>query len=157
LKLNLLVYGLVALVLVVPGYFIIGDMLSEPEVGDCAEPIGTSDGKFDMDEASCTAPEAAYRLVKLERKKSCPRGDYLDQTVSQAGKGAGLKHYCFVLNVREGDCLKQGSAFHERVACGTSGSQRVSKVTASADRSLCGDHEARTYPDPALTVCLEKP
>ena len=79
MKLNLLVYGLVALVLVVPGYFIISDMFSEPEVGDC---------------------------------------------------------------------LERGSAFHERVGCGTDRSQRVSKVTASADRSLCGDHEARTYPTP---------
>lgn len=157
MKLNLLVYGLVALVLVVPGYFIVDDMFSEPEVGDCAEPSSTSDGKFDMDETDCTSPEAAYRLVKLEMKKSCPQGDYLVRTASRAGKPAGLKHYCFVLNAKEGDCLKQGSAFHERVACGTGGSQRVSKVTASADRSQCGDHEARTYPDPAMTVCLEKP
>ncbi|NKE62692.1 hypothetical protein FXN61_40605 [Lentzea sp. PSKA42] len=155
MKLNLLVYGLIALVLVVPGFFIIGDMFSEPEVGDCAEPVSKSDGKFDMNETDCTSPEAVYRLVKLEQKKSCPKGDYLVQTASRAGKPAGLKHYCFVLNTKEGDCLKRGSAFHERVACGTGGSQRVSKVANADDRSLCGTDEARTYPDPATTICLK--
>ena len=156
MKLSLLVYGIIALVLVVPGAFIVPEVLSEPEVGDCAEPVAEPDGGFDMDETNCTSPEAAYRLVRLERKRSCPQGDYLTQTESAAGKSGGRKHFCFVLNAAEGDCFQRGSQFHERVACGTSGAQRVSEVAAADDRALCGAHEARAYPDPATPVCLEK-
>lgn len=112
--------------LVLPGYyFIIGTMLSEPEAGDCTEPISTSDGKFDMDAAGRTTPDTAYRLVKPERKKGCPRA------TAQAGQRVP----------------RARRVWHKR----------VSKVTAPVDRSLCGDHEARIYPDPAMTVCLEKP
>ncbi|RDI30118.1 hypothetical protein [Lentzea flaviverrucosa] len=83
--------------LVVPGYyFIIGDMLSEPEAGDCTEPISTSDGKFDMDEAGRTTADTAYRLVKARAEEG----------------------------VSTGDCLKQGNAFQERVTYGTSGCRR---------------------------------
>ena len=145
-----------SLVLIVPAIIFIPEQLSEPEVGDCAEPVAESEGGFDMDETNCTAREAAYRLVRLDRKRGCPEGDYLARSERAAGKSGGRKYFCFVLNAAEGDCFKRGDAFHERVACGTSGAQRVLKVARAHDRALCGDREARVYPDPAMTVCLEK-
>ncbi|MFD5826046.1 hypothetical protein [Lentzea sp. NPDC060358] len=155
LKLKLLVYGIAALVIGIPAFFIARDLLTSVEVGECARPSASSDGGFDMTETDCTSADASYRLVKLEQRRSCPSGDYLTQTERKAGRSGGSKQFCYVLNVREGDCLKRSEAFHERVACGAGATQRVSKVSAGDDRALCGGAEARTYPDPATTICLE--
>lgn len=153
MKANLLVYGAIAAVIAVPGFFIAKDLLSAPSVGDCARPTG----EMEMDETDCASPEATYRLVKEETKRSsCPEGDYFVQTTQRARKTGGKTRHCYVLNVKVGDCLKRANAFHERVMCGTGGSQRVSRVTNGVDRSLCGDNEIRTYSEPATTICLEK-
>lgn len=154
MKANLLVYGIVAAVIAVPGYFIVGDLLSTPEVGDCAKPSSTSDGQLEVDEVDCTSAGAAYRLAKLETKKSCPEGDYLVQTAAKAGKTGGSKHYCYVLNVAPGDCLVRGSAFHERVACGA-GTAKVTKVIEGrSDRTLCTGSDSKTYTQPQKTICI---
>lgn len=151
-------YGVIAaicgLVIAVPGVFVVGDLFSTPEVGDCATPSSTSDGELEMDEADCTSTDAAYRLVKLDTKKSCPEGDYLKQRASKAGKAGGSKYYCYVLNVAPGDCLKRGGAFHERVACGAGTSKVTKVVEGRSDRALCTGDDPKTYSEPQKTICI---
>lgn len=127
----------------------------QASVGECAEPLNAAESKTDLAEVDCGSNKAVYRLATREKRSMCPTGDYLDET-SGRNRGTGKTRYCYVLNVREGDCLKPVNQYFERVECG-SGTRRVSKVVSGkSERALCGIDDSRTYSEPKTTICITK-
>lgn len=131
----------------------------QPGVGDCAKPVDMSRNDVEMTKADCSSAEAVYRLVAIERGFSalCPRGDYVKETSSRNRRTKRKTRECYVLNVREGDCLKQVGGFDARADCATT-PRKVSKVVSGrSDRALCGPNDdSRIYDKPATTVCITK-
>jgi hypothetical protein len=122
-------------------------------VGECAKQVDVNDTSVSMTEVDCSSDEAVYRVSSRERRTMCPTGDYLDESSGRSRKNGGSR-YCYVLNVREGDCLKATNQYFQRVACGT-GTRRVTKVVdGTSDRSLCAGNDSRTYSQPMKTICI---
>jgi hypothetical protein len=124
-------------------------------VGECAKQIDMNDTSVNMAEVDCSSQEAMYRVSSRERRTMCPSGDYLDESSGRSKKN-GKTRYCYVLNVKEGDCLKAVNQYFERVACGT-GTRKVTKVVdGRSDRTLCAGDDSKTYPQPVRTICITK-
>ncbi|MFD4642769.1 hypothetical protein ACFWN2_36040 [Lentzea sp. NPDC058436] len=122
-------------------------------VGECAKQVDLNDTTVEMAEVDCASPEAMYRVSSRERRTMCPEGDYLTES-SGRSRTNGKTRLCYVLNVKEGDCLKAVNQYFERVACGT-GTRRVTKVVdGRSDRALCDGDDAKTYPQPVKTICI---
>lgn len=129
--------------------------------GDCAEARSMSRDRVEMAKVDCSSPKAAYRqaFYASGANARCPDGDYYAQRNSGSRKDKRISYSCFMLHVREGECLKPTSfgkvSLFEKVACGT-GAVKVAKVvTGKVDQSLCGGAgEPRVYREPATTVCL---
>ncbi|MGW4206940.1 LppU/SCO3897 family protein [Lentzea sp. NPDC004789] len=124
-------------------------------VGECAKQVDVNDTSVNMAEVDCSSDEAVYRVSSRERRTMCPTGDYLDESSGRSRK-TGTTRYCYVLNVREGDCLKATNQYFQRVACGA-GTRRVTKVVeGESDRSLCRGEDSRTYSQPVRTICISR-
>ncbi len=152
MKLNALVYGITAAVVLVPGYFIVSDAVTSPEVGDCAEPHDLAGTEVEMTEVGCGSAEAVYRLVRQQSKgRPCPAGDFLDQRPRKT-------RYCYALDVAQGDCLQRTGWGFRHAACGAGATHRVAAVIAGgADPARCGGAaEVRSYSEPKTTICMEK-
>lgn len=143
---------LAALVLVLSGC---SGWSEQAGVGECAKQVDVNDNSVDMTEVDCSSREAVYRVSSRERRTMCPTGDYLDESSGRSRK-TGKTRYCYVLNVKEGDCLKAVNQYFERVACGP-GTRRVTKVVdGRSDRSLCAGEDSKTYSQPVKTICITK-
>ena len=128
----------------------------QASVGECAKPLDMTRGRAEMAEVDCSAQEAVYRLATREKRNLCPTGDYVEETTGRTRK-SGKTRYCYVLNVKEGDCLKAVSQYFERVTCGTDPTRKVNKVVSGkTDRTLCGTDDSRTYTEPPTTICITK-
>lgn len=124
-------------------------------VGECAKQIDVNDTSVNMAEVDCSSEEAVYRVSSREKRTMCPTGDYLDES-SGRSKKTGKTRYCYVLNVKEGDCLKATNQYFQRVSCGT-GTRKVTKVVdGKSDRTLCGTEDSKTYSQPMKTICITK-
>lgn len=128
----------------------------QASVGECAKPLDMTRGRVDMAEVDCSSQAAVYRLATREKRAMCPTGDYLEETTGRTKK-TGKTRYCYVLNVKEGDCLKAVNQYFERVACGTGPTRKVTKVVSGkSDRNLCGADDPKTYSEPKTTLCITK-
>jgi hypothetical protein len=124
-------------------------------VGECAKQIDVNSTSVDMAEVDCSSDEAVYRVSSREKRTMCPTGDYLDES-SGRSKKTGKTRYCYVLNVKEGDCLKATNQFFQRASCGT-GTRKVTKVVeGKSDRTLCAGEDSKTYSQPVKTICITK-
>ncbi|HEX7306475.1 LppU/SCO3897 family protein [Lentzea sp.] len=124
-------------------------------VGECAKQSDVNDTAVDMVEVDCSSPEAVYRVSSRERRTMCPTGDYLTESSGRT-RGTGKTRYCYVLEVKEGDCLKAVNQYFERVECGA-GTRRVTKVAeGESDRSLCAGDDSKTYSQPVKTICISR-
>lgn len=128
-------------------------------VGDCAKLKDMSRGKTEMTKVDCKSPEAMYQLVDTVsgRSPSCPRGDYAEDTSIRNRKTERRTRQCFVLNVKEGECLRPVGDSYERAPCGGT-SVRISKiVNGQFDAKLCAAGEdAKVYSRPATTICITR-
>lgn len=136
-----------------------GVWTSTPSVGDCAEIKDISRGKTSLSKVDCSTPQAMYKLVDREsgRSPGCPRGDYVEETSIRNRKTERRTRECYVLHVKEGECLRPVASSYERTACG-GGAMRVSKVVEGKfDPALCGPgDDKRAYSRPSLTICISK-
>ncbi|GLZ30536.1 hypothetical protein Lesp02_27250 [Lentzea sp. NBRC 105346] len=136
-----------------------GVWTSTPSVGDCAEVKDMSRNRYELSKVDCSKPEAMYRLVDTVsgRSPSCPRGDYVEDTSIRNKKTERKTRQCFVLNVKQGDCLNAvDSNTYQRTACGGS-ARKVSKVVdGKNDPAVCGSDEPQTYSRPTLTICITR-
>lgn len=124
-------------------------------VGECAKQVDVNDQSVNMTEVDCSSDEAVYRVSSREKRTMCPTGDYLDES-SGRSKKTGKTRYCYVLNVKEGDCLKATNQYFQRVSCGA-GTRKVTKVVeGKSDRTLCAGQDSKTYSQPVKTVCITK-
>jgi hypothetical protein len=124
-------------------------------VGECAKQVDVNDQSVNMTEVDCSSDEAVYRVSSREKRTMCPAGDYLDES-SGRSKKTGKTRYCYVLDVKEGDCLKATNQYFQRVSCGT-GTRKVTKVVeGKSDRTLCAGEDSRTYSQPVKTICITK-
>lgn len=124
-------------------------------VGECAKQIDVNDTSVNMEEVDCSSQDAAYRVSSREKRTMCPTGDYLDESSGRSRK-TGKTRYCYVLNVREGDCLKATNQYFQRVACET-GTRKVTRVVdGKSDRFLCAGEDSKTYTQPMRTICITK-
>lgn len=135
------------------------------KTGDCAEPRSMSRDRVELAKVDCSSPKAAYRQAFYASgvNAECPDGDYYAQRNNGSRKDKRTSYSCFMLHVREGDCLKLTSfgkvSLYEKVACGAgAGAVKVVEVVAGkVDQALCtGGAEPRVYREPATTVCLAK-
>lgn len=158
MKLNLLTYGVAALVFGIPAFFIGRDLLTEDAlVGQCARQIGNvSDLRFE--ETSCKAkkPSAEFEVGAIT--STCPAGDYIavprddEKTCYLSRAVVGV---CFVTKqypnvgqpvVVRGDCKDPGAR------------KSVDVLHDTFDKSRCKNPElSLSYSEPARTLCLEKP
>lgn len=144
--------GVAALALVLSGC---SGWHEQAGVGECAKQIDLNDTSVNMAEVDCSSNEAMYRVSSREKRTMCPTGDYLDESSGRTKK-SGKTRYCYVLNVKEGDCLKAVNQYFERVACGT-GTRKVTKVVdGKSDRTLCTGDDSKTYSQPMKTICITK-
>ena len=124
-------------------------------VGECARQVDVNDTSVNMEEVDCSSQDAVYRVSSREKRTMCPTGDYLDESSGRSRK-TGKTRYCYVLDVREGDCLKATNQYFQRVACGT-GTRRVTKVVdGKSDGTLCAGEDSKTYSQPVRTICITK-
>ena len=108
-----------------------------------------------MAEVDCSSQDAVYRVSSREKRTMCPTGDYLDEA-SGRSKKTGKTRYCYVLNVKEGDCLTATNQYFQRVSCGT-GTRKVTKIVeGKSDRTLCAGNDSKTYSQPVRTICITK-
>lgn len=111
----------------------------------------------------CREPQATYRLVdggNRERTTDCPAGDYIVSEHISKSRNAGKARKCFMLNVREGDCLtvteNEAGSVYARVAC-TAPLKVTKVVTGKADKNLCATGDTtQVYAEPATTVCISE-
>ena len=145
-----------ALTLVVSGCSL---WTEQPGVGECAKVVDLSRDDAELTKADCSAPDAVYKLVSIERGVTapCPGGDYVEEASARNRKTKRKTRECYALNVRQGDCLEQIGSFDAKVACGT-GTRKVTKVVdGKSNRSLCGSGEdIRTYDRPPTTICITR-
>lgn len=159
-KLGIVVGSLMLAGIGVLGYF---SYQNDPNVGDCAEPKSQSRERLNFVKTDCAAPGAMYKLAdaSTSSRPTCPTGDYLKDTGKSTRKSSRRTRDCYMLNVREGDCLtlaKVGEfTLYQRVACGLSPSRVTKVVAGKADEKLCaaGD-DSHVYSKPATTVCISK-
>ncbi|WP_158844881.1 LppU/SCO3897 family protein [Saccharothrix deserti] len=155
--------GLVVLAVFVLGigavvYFV---SRTSPGEGDCAEPRGKARERVEMVKVDCGSAQAVYRVAISASALSadCPEGTYYEDRGSRSRKTKRTNYKCFMLHVKEGDCLKAneytGASLYTKVACGA-GTTKVDKVVAAkADAKLCAETaRAHVYTQPATTVCL---
>lgn len=122
-------------------------------VGECAKQVDLNDTSVNMVEVDCSSQEAVYRVSSRERRTTCPTGDYLTESSGRSKKN-GRTRLCYVLNVKEGDCLKAVNQYFERVKCGA-GTRKVTKVVdGKYDRALCAGDDSKTYLQPVRTICV---
>lgn len=147
--------GLVVVALLLGGC---GVWSSTPGVGDCAELRDYSRSRTELSKVDCSSPAAMYKLVDTVsgRTTTCPSGDYVEETSRRSRKTGNRTKQCFVLNVREGECLRPVDWSYERTACGGT-AKRVSKVVnGKADATQCGADDSRVYTRPPSTICITK-
>ena len=158
MKLNLLVYGIAALVIGIPAVLIARDLLSSDAlVGQCARQVANvSELKFEEIGCKSKKPSAEYEVGAIGA--NCPDGDYLavprddEKTCYLSRAAIGV---CFVTkkypNVSEavlvrGDC-KDPSA-----------RKSVDVLHDTFDKARCQNAElSLAYSKPARTICMEKP
>lgn len=125
-------------------------------VGECARQVDVNDNTVNMAEIECSSRDAVYIVSSKERRTSCPEGDYLDERSGRTSRN-GKSRYCYVLNVKEGECLRAVNQYYERVDCGP-GTRKVTKVVdGENDRALCGGDDSKVYSQPVKTICIGKP
>ncbi|MEV6244346.1 hypothetical protein [Lentzea sp. NPDC051838] len=124
-------------------------------VGECARQIDVNDTSVDMEEVDCSSADAVYRVSSREKRTMCPTGDYLDESSGRSRK-TGKTRYCYVLDVREGDCLKATNQYFQRVACGPSTRKVTKVVDGKSDRLLCAGEDSKTYSQPQRTICISR-
>lgn len=156
MKLNLLVYGLIAAIVVGAGFFIAKDLLTGPGVGDCVAPQANS-ATLELNELKCTSRQAMFEVAAVGA--DCPAGDYLVTSDSD-------EKTCFVLDVGKNMCVKpqQYEDRSEAVDVQTSGACRggeLKEVTevidGTFDKSRCKKPElSLAYSKPARTICMDK-
>ncbi|MFD9699208.1 hypothetical protein [Lentzea sp. NPDC059081] len=127
----------------------------QASVGECAKQTDLDDTSVDMAEVDCSAQDATYRVSSRERRTMCPPGDYLDESSGRT-RGTGKTRYCYVLNVKEGDCLKAVNQYFERVACGTDTRKVTKVVEGESDRTLCAGDDSKVYSQPVKTICISR-
>lgn len=158
-KVGIAVAGVVLLVF---GGLWIYAVAATPEPGDCVEAKSTSGDRGELVKIDCSAPAAVYQVVDRgsasRAQNPCPDGDYhVDRGRSR--KISRKTFTCYMLQVKEGDCLNvhdfSDGRVYGKAACGTA-PHRVERVVAGkADRALCGGSlKALVYSTPATTVCL---
>ncbi|USX50672.1 hypothetical protein [Lentzea sp. HUAS12] len=122
-------------------------------VGECAKQVDVNSTEVEMTEVDCSSSEAVYRVSSRERRTMCPEGDYLTESSGRT-RTSGKTRLCYVLNVREGDCLKAVNQYFERVACEADARKVTKVVDGKADRALCDGDDAKTYVQPVKTICI---
>jgi hypothetical protein len=157
--------GIIVLVVVLLGgglvtYFV---TRNSPSEGDCATPKDQSRERLEWVKADCSSPQAMYKLIDDTRSRNpdCPDGDYVTDTSSRSRKTKRKTRKCFMLNVREGDCLTltkySAGTLYSRAACNVTPHKVTKVVNGKADEKLCatGD-DSNVYSEPATTVCISK-
>lgn len=153
MKLNILVYGLIAIVIGGAAIFIARDLLSGPSVGDCVS-LRTDSAELDFSEVRCPTKQAMFHLGAVGGE--CPPGDYVSTR-------SGSEKRCFVLDVGQGTCVEQrkyknqGAPIDVRASsCTVTGAKKVSKVIdGTSDKALCESKElSLAYSQPARTICM---
>jgi len=124
------------------------------QVGQCVKLSGTStDPKFAI--TSCDSMDANYKVVDNQDGSTC--ADAADESAWQTGKYS--YHLCMQMNVKQGDCLHDGTDYHTKVDCGSSDADyKVTNILNGATNdSGCGDSTTKfakyTKPD-AVVICL---
>lgn len=153
---------LVGVVVLVFGGLWVYAVAATPYPGDCVEPKSMSRDRGELVKVDCSAPAAVYQVVDRgsapRAQNPCPDGDYhVDRGRSR--KISRKTFTCYVLQVKEGDCLKvhdfSDGSVYGKAACGTAPHRVERVVRGKADRSLCGgSHKPLVYSTPATTVCL---
>jgi hypothetical protein len=111
-------------------------------VGDCIKVNVASTTNADIERIDCKSADAAYKVAHTSSNVSedCPGGDessYVSYTETRSRGSDTL--LCLMLNVQEGDCIKQGTSADEIVDCTSpEATYKVIKVvTGSADPAGC--------------------
>ncbi|MFD1151024.1 LppU/SCO3897 family protein [Saccharothrix hoggarensis] len=133
------------------------------KTGDCAQPKSVARGGVEMAKADCASPKASYRQAAYAGgvNAECPEGDYYPARTGGTRKNKRVSYQCFMLNVREGECLKLTpfgrASLYEKVTCGGGVLKVAEVVSGKADAKQCAQGaESRVYSVPATTVCLTK-
>ncbi|TWP46351.1 hypothetical protein FKR81_36035 [Lentzea tibetensis] len=128
-------------------------------IGECGKYTDMARNRSEIALVDCSSPDAMYKLVDTVsgRSPACPRGDYVEDTSIRNRKTERRTRKCFVLNVKEGECLNAVGESYVRAQCGGT-SRRVSKVVnGQFDAKLCGaGDDTREYSRPALTICISR-
>ncbi|WP_367134817.1 hypothetical protein [Saccharothrix sp. HUAS TT1] len=154
-----LVVGVVVLLVVGGLFFFVSRTTTR--TGDCARPGSMSRDRVEMTKVDCASPQASYVQAHYLGGvgAECPDGDYYAVRNSGTRKNKRISYQCFMLNVREGDCLELTpfgeASLYEKVACGGGAVKVAGVVQGRAEPGLCAEGaEPRVYSVPATTICL---
>ncbi|WP_089949038.1 hypothetical protein [Lentzea xinjiangensis] len=157
LKLNLLVYGIAALVIGIPAVLIGRDLLTtEALVGQCASQVANvSELRFEETGCKKRKNSPGYEVGAIAA--NCPDGDYI--AVPRGGEKT-----CYLSRAAIGVCFvtKQypnvDQPVHIRGNCEEQNARKsVDVLHDTFDKSRCpGPDLALAYSKPARTLCLEK-
>ncbi|GAA3848024.1 hypothetical protein GCM10022243_12650 [Saccharothrix violaceirubra] len=156
--------AVVALIVVVGAVFAVRQ-LSGPgraEAGDCVS-VGevNDDNVAKVDVLGCDDQKAAYKVGKAlaGAEASCPEeglGSY-HEVVADASDAADRAKLCLLPNVSAGNCYKANDlGDYVKSECTGMETFRVTKVVeGSTTTETCEDGSGMSFPEPAVTFCLE--
>ncbi|MFE2750879.1 hypothetical protein ACFXGA_02625 [Actinosynnema sp. NPDC059335] len=134
-------------------YRLTGD--SRAEVGDCVSVTSEGDDRAKVESHDCASDEASFQVGKLldAADAACPEEGLYTEIVP-----VGDNHkLCLLPNMTEGGCYKpdEGTGFVKTPCTGPETIKVTKVVKGSTDLEACPDGAGMSYPEPAVTYCLE--